>query len=263
MKFKHKKYKDISDLIMGNIPVWLEGESGSGKTTIVQQVADDMNVPLYSIVMTRQTGLGALAGIISAHGKYLSTNFRKAYENGGVFLIDEINAADPNLLLVLNSLRNGYFPFNDGYMEPPHKDFRLAATSNPSDGHYSQRDTLDASTENRFVKISVEQDKTLIHNLLSDESEVALLMVNKELKEMGYNNRLGLSHGLQIEDIVNIGISTTDAVRLIMSTYDDSFVDKAVRRLDERLAIEKDEKAKIQNAESFNDIADALNVNGE
>jgi MoxR-like ATPase len=171
MKFKHKKYKDIRDLIIGNIPVWLEGVSGSGKTTIIQQVAEELNIPIYSMVLTRQTSLGAFAGIISAHGKYLTTNFRKAYEHGGIILLDEINAADPNLLLVLNSLRNGYFPFNDGYMEPPHKDFRLAATSNPNDNNYSQRDKLDKSTENRFVKIKIDQDDVLIDNLKNSNNQ--------------------------------------------------------------------------------------------
>jgi midasin (ATPase involved in ribosome maturation) len=263
MKFKHEKYKDIKDLIIGNVPVWLEGESGSGKTTIVQQVAEDMNVPLYSIVMTRQTSLGAFAGIISAHGKYLPTNFRKAYEHGGIFLIDEINAADPNLLLVLNSLRNGYFPFNDGYIEPPHKDFRIAATSNPNDKDYSQRDDLDMSTENRFVKIMINQDEKLINNLLSEETTVSLSVINKELKNMGYSRMFGLSHGLQIESITAIGRNTYEAVNLIMSTYEKTLVDIILNSVEKKIKDRKTIKEQIESSKDFDDLANIFKQHGD
>jgi hypothetical protein len=217
-----------------------------------------MGIPIYSIVMTRQTSLGAFAGIVSAHGKYLPTNFRKAYESGGIFLIDEINAADPNLLLVLNSLRNGYFPFNDGYMEPPHKDFRLAATSNPNDKYYSQRDELDKSTSNRFVKVKIDQDNELMSKLLSLNARMALSVANRELKNMGYNHTLGLSHGLQLDNIIGIGRDTSEAIGLLLSSYDNVLVSMIIEKTEVELENEIRKKVKIDKATSFRDISDIL-----
>jgi cobaltochelatase CobS len=51
-------------------------------------------------------------GYMDAHGKLVRTLLREAYEHGGVFLLDEIDAGNPGVLTVLNALlANGQVGF--------------------------------------------------------------------------------------------------------------------------------------------------------
>ena len=89
---------------------------------------------------------------------FLSTQFLDAYENGGVFLFDEIDAADPNVLLVINSaLANGHLSVPSRHEKPTaarHPDFICIAAANTfghgADRQYVGRNQLDESTLDRF-----------------------------------------------------------------------------------------------------------------
>jgi MoxR-like ATPase len=90
--------------------------------------------------------------------EFLSTEFLDCYENGGVFLFDELDAADPNVLLVINSaLANGRLPIPNRHDKPvalKHADFICIAAANTwgrgADRQYVGRNQLDESTLDRF-----------------------------------------------------------------------------------------------------------------
>lgn len=80
------------------------------------------------------------------------------YEGGGVHVLDELDAADPNLLLTVNTaLANGYCNVPHRPDKPRaerHKDFVQIATANTvgrgADRMYVGRGQLDAATLDRF-----------------------------------------------------------------------------------------------------------------
>ena len=127
-----------------------------------------------------------LTGRMTATGDFISTEFLKAYEQGGVFLFDEVDAADPNILLVINSaLSNGRLSVpnrKEKTMANRHEDFYCIVAANTW-GHgsfdYSGRDQLDRAFLDRFnlVKILVEYDEELELEL-TQHSEVTKMLQN-------------------------------------------------------------------------------------
>jgi len=195
---QHNKFNEIHKLIKNNIPVLLTGEAGSGKTTIIKNIAKDLDLPFYSIAMTKQTTLNALLGFISIDGTYIPSQLRKAVENGGLMLLDEIDAGDPNTLLCLNTLENGYLAFPDGIIHA-HKDFRLCATANPQDEHnfYTGRSKLDGATLDRFDIITIERDKNL-EEFLTCELTVKQIHIMRELLiENGVSNKISMRDSIR------------------------------------------------------------------
>lgn len=167
----HSKFPEVHLLISENIPILLHGERGSGKTTLISQVAEALSLPFYAVSMTRQTTLSNLLGFMNVNGVYVPSLFRKAIEFGGVFLLDEIDAADPNVILAFNTIENGFVSFPDKIVDI-HPDFRLAATANSFTAYdeYTGRAKLDAATLDRFDKIELPHDGALEASLVSAEA---------------------------------------------------------------------------------------------
>ena len=68
----------------------LVGPAGTGKTYMTAQVAERMNLPFYKYSCSRDSSVHDLLGYKQpASETYLETAFLKAYENGGIFLVDE------------------------------------------------------------------------------------------------------------------------------------------------------------------------------
>ena len=196
---RHSKFSEVFTLINANMPVLLHGERGSGKTTLINQIADELKLPFYVMSMTRQTTLSHLLGFMNVNGIYVPSLFRKAVEYGGVFLLDELDAADPNVILALNTIENGFVSFPDSIVKV-HEDFRLAATANPFDAHsqYTGRATLDAATLDRFDKVELPHDNDLEASLITAETYEKICRVRQVIRE----------------DNVGIHISMRDALRL-------------------------------------------------
>ena len=131
---QHKQFPVLLKAVVARVNVWLAGPSASGKTTAAQNVAKSLGLPfLYTGAVGDPY---ALNGYNDANGKYVRTPFRDAWENGGVFLWDEVDASDPNALLAFNAaLANGTAPFPDGCI-PKHKDCVLIAAANTW-GHWA------------------------------------------------------------------------------------------------------------------------------
>lgn len=145
--------------------VMMIGPAGCGKTTIGEHVATALNLPFY--ITSTVSESHELTGYMDGYGQYHSTPFRRAYESGGVWIADEIDAWEANALLTANSaLANGFCNFPD--VETPifrHPDFRMIATANTfgsgADRVYVGRNELDAASLDRFATITVDYDLDL------------------------------------------------------------------------------------------------------
>lgn len=146
-------------------PVMLVGPAGCGKTTIGHMTSVALSLPFY--VTSTVFDTHELLGFVDGHGTYHRTAFRDAFENGGVWVADEIDAWDAAALLAANSaLANGYVTFPDG--QTPvyrHENFRMIACANTfgkgADRVYIGRNQLDAASLDRFAVIAVDYDNSL------------------------------------------------------------------------------------------------------
>jgi MoxR-like ATPase len=170
----HFKFPLVMSCIVSRVPTALVGPAGSFKTSTVERIAEHLELPFYSKSVSLQTGIHEFFGYQDANGKYVPTLFRKAYEDGGVFLLDEFDAGNPNVLAALNqATANNSCAFAD-QMVPKHKDFVIVMAGNTF-GHgatieYVGRNKIDAATLDRFTFIHFPYDEDLEHKLATNKT---------------------------------------------------------------------------------------------
>jgi cobaltochelatase CobS len=165
----HKALPNLIAMVAARLHVFLVGPAGSGKSILAEQAAKALGLELSSLSLGPTTPTTKLFGYRDAHGAYVGTPFRRAYEQGGLMLIDEMDNGHPGLLAELNqALANGHAAFGDGMVER-HEDFRLVATGNTyglgPDRRYVGRNALDAATLDRFALLQVPIDQDLEERL--------------------------------------------------------------------------------------------------
>lgn len=140
----------------------LVGPAGCGKTHLAHQVAEALGRPFASISCTAGMSESSLSGwMLPGPGGefvYVPSDFVTIYEGGGVFLFDEVDAADSNTLLFINqALANGsfYLPQRKGATQVKrHPDAVIMAAANTygtgANMVYAGRERLDESTLDRF-----------------------------------------------------------------------------------------------------------------
>lgn len=162
---QHYLFEKVLKLAQLRCNAMLVGPAGSGKTTMAHSIADALELDFSFISVGQQTTKTDLLGYMDATGKYVSTHLRKAYEHGGVFLLDEIDAGNANVITILNAmLANGSAAFPDAMIQR-HEDFIFLCAANTygkgSDRQYIGRNQLDAATLDRFVVLDFDYDEKL------------------------------------------------------------------------------------------------------
>lgn len=160
VKVKHEKFDDLllaiqaSRQLNGAFSVLLVGPAATGKTSAAAQCADILGLNFYF----QGTALDSvdLSGFVDAHGKYHGTAFTKAFSEGGVMLLDEMDDWSPSALVGLNaplSIGKMYLP--NGEIINRHPDFVCIGAANTygmgPDAKYTSRKRLDAATLSRFA----------------------------------------------------------------------------------------------------------------
>lgn len=152
---QHVQFEALLAAVACRRNLWLVGPAGSGKTSSAHAVAESLGLKFYAKSVGPQTSESSLLGYYDANGKCVRTQLREAFEFGGVFLLDEVDAANPAVLVVINQLlANGHASFPDAVVEK-HPDFVLIAGANTigqgADRQYVGRQQIDAATLDRFV----------------------------------------------------------------------------------------------------------------
>jgi MoxR-like ATPase len=179
---QHMELQTAIACVAADIPAFLVGPPGSGKSTAGQQIADACGLDFYKKSCGMQTPLSEFIGYIppnlqaDAGGSWdvdrvreipqLCTPLRLAYQFGGLFLFDEIDAANPAVVVAFNGILDGSdgYQFPDGYVKR-HTSFRVIAGGNTygtgANRQFVGRSTLDAASLDRFANIVWDLDPAI------------------------------------------------------------------------------------------------------
>lgn len=165
MPNQHYLFENVLRALSAGVNLALVGPAGSGKTSIVKNASEALGMNFYSKSVSAQTGVHEFFGYQDANGKYVKTLFRECYEKGGVFLLDEFDAGNPNVLAALNqATANGECAFPDK-MVKKHKEFIIVMAGNTygkgANAEYVGRNKIDAATLDRFYFMEIPYDEVL------------------------------------------------------------------------------------------------------
>lgn len=217
----HEKFEQVLNLVNMDIPVFLSGPAGTGKNVICKQVAESLGLNFYFTNAVTQEY--KLTGFIDANGVYQETQFYKAFKDGGLFFLDEMDASIPEVLIVLNAaIANRYFDFPNGKIEA-NPNFRVIAAGNTvgtgADIEYNGRYQLDAASLDRFALIEIDYSPAIEESVTEGDREVIDFAhaVRKACKDCGIHclctyrameriKKLSTLKGFTVKEILNISL---------------------------------------------------------
>lgn len=214
VKHSHAMLKETLRRVTAGFPnLLLVGPSGSGKSFLAEQVAECLQRPFGFLSLAGGTTEGQLLGRITSTGAYMISLFVHMYETGGVFLLDEVDAGDPNVLLVLNAAMASNTMSVPARVKKPlakrHKDFVLLAAANTwgmgADWQYVGRNQLDAAFLSRFAcgVLEVGYDEALERSLTTEEWFVPFLHVRQQATSNRVRRVLGTRELLAGQRMLN------------------------------------------------------------
>lgn len=197
---QHKKFNTVLKMASSaKINTWLYGDAGSGKTYLAKAVSKALGLEFYAQSVTAQTTKSDLFGYMDANGNYVPSLFYKAFTEGALFCLDEVDNGNANVLNLLNSATsNGEAGFPCG-MRTKHEKFRLIACANTiGDGasrKFVGRNALDFANKDRFCFEKLDTDWDLIKNIVAILYGSGILgfyeramKARKEIEKLGLTN---------------------------------------------------------------------------
>lgn len=172
---KPKIYDDVKKCVENKVAVLLTGEAGTGKNEMCKNISLDLGLDFY--FCNAINDIFQLTGYGNADGEYVKTQFYDFCTKGGVFMFDEIDASDPQALIVFNSaIANGYFDFPVKGRVQLNENCRFIACANTKGQGasltYVGRNQLDAATLDRFVMFRLEYDKNVEKKISNNNSDL-------------------------------------------------------------------------------------------
>jgi hypothetical protein len=155
---KHKLFGYVLVLAENRQPIMLIGPAGTGKSHLAHQISEYLGITYGETPMTAGATRGDLLGRMTANPEqpFILSQFAEIYGSGGVFNFEEIDAADPGMLIVLNNALAGTRLYNsaNGQLYNRHEDFVAISTANTfglgATKDYSGRERLDSATIDRW-----------------------------------------------------------------------------------------------------------------
>lgn len=175
---KHEMFGYLVVLVENRIPVWMGGPQGTGKSTLARQIAEHLGLPYGEIGLNAGASRSDLLGRLTASPlkPFILSKFCEMFSNGGVFCLEEVDAALPEVLVALNNALAGsagdpMFNSANGDDYTKHEDFVPIATANTwglGANRLYLRERLDSATLDRFRmgRVFVELDMRIVNQIL-------------------------------------------------------------------------------------------------
>jgi nitric oxide reductase NorQ protein len=161
----------------------LKGPTGCGKTRLVEYVAADVGVPLFTVSCHEDMTASDLLGryvLLAGETRWLDGPLTRAVREGGICYLDEIVEARQDATVAIHSLADHRRELNlerlGGERLRAADGFQLAVSYNP--GYQSVLKDLKTSTRQRMVSIELdfpppELELTILRNEATVRLEVA------------------------------------------------------------------------------------------
>ena len=217
---KHSSFDKVAKVLNLGIPVYLYGDAGSGKNVMCEQLAKAFGLEFYySNSVTQEY---KITGHSNINGELVETPFYKAFTEGGLFMLDEVDSSDPNALIVINAaLANGYFDFPVVGKKMMHENFRCVAAGNTKGTgatlQYSSRFIIDEATRDRFCFFFIGYDEKVEQGIIrSYGADEDILPFVYDIRKSAKKNQISVIAGYRLiknlAKLTKAGLSVKDAV---------------------------------------------------
>jgi MoxR-like ATPase len=171
IKNQHFMFEELVKHVVSKESVLMSGPAGSGKSYAGNKLAEVLGRIFRYVAVCATTTKSDLAGYVDMHGNFRDVSgLKMCVKDGGLFMVDEIDGGNPNILIIINDL-TAKTPGRDTWQAPDgeivkiHENFAFIACANTwglgADEQYVGRNRLDASTRDRFNKLSWDYDERL------------------------------------------------------------------------------------------------------
>lgn len=246
--------------------IWLQGHTGSGKTTLIEQVASRLGWPVARVAFDSNVDRSEMVGRMQLDGdgkggtisKWLSGILEKAWSNGYILLADELDAGHPNALYTLQPMLEGkpLTLLEDGGRVIPQAPFScIAATGNTTgngdpSGLYPACRILSAATLDRFQTfvhvpyMTPDEEANLIKAQVPSIGKQLLTKMVKfgvEMREafvtgqtpISYSPRRSVAFAREINDLFDMGY--TDEAIVVTTAFKSKLYDAASEEYRQRI----------------------------
>ena len=213
----------------------LFGPAGCGKTHLCGQIAKGLDMRFAFCSLTAGITEARLVGRfvpIGANGtfQYVPAQFVDFYKSGGLFLLDELDAADTNVMLTINAaLANGHMatPDPDEPIIQRHPNFRCVAAANTwghgSDRMYVGRNQLDAATLDRFqVRFALDYDAEFERRVGHADVVAFVHEVRRKIRERSIRRLASTRSILSYSKLVSAGFNLADVMEMYFLPWSDN-----------------------------------------
>lgn len=209
--------------------VMLVGPAGTGKTHIGRQLAESHGLNFYPISLGPDTSQFDLFGFRDAGGNYNPESYPlvRAFIQGGLVLLDEIDSASPESLLSINAmLSNGHVTLPNGEQVKKHSEFYLIAAANTygrgQDKQYVGRSQLDGATLDRFYAHNFDCDEELEAEFAGKKLAAIASKLRSRAAELKKNIIISSRALFDIAALIQLGESIEEAFEARVFKFDNS-----------------------------------------
>ncbi len=205
----------IASALRANVPLLLEGHTGTGKTFTIMELANTQGKTLHVINVSGELTVDSILGqntLMDGNVVWRDGVLTTAMKNGDWVLFDEMNTALPEVLTVINGVlddsRSVTLPNDTNERVEAHKDFRFIGTQNPSTGKYAGTARLNDALLNRMIKVEI--------GFMDGNAEVAALKTHtSKMSDTSIRLLVDMANYTRSRNNFDDKISTRDLVKII------------------------------------------------